>query len=270
MTWPLVTLVILDGWGIAPPGPGNAIELAGTPVFDGLTSSYPTTQLEASGGAVGLPDGQMGNSEVGHLTIGSGRILLQDLVRVTRAVESGAFFGDPGAHGARSTGHGSAVARCTCSGSSRPAGSTPTSTTSAPCSHWQTPGRWAQRTWVHAFTDGRDVSPHAAAADLATLPGERVATVVGRYYAMDRDGRWERTDRAVAAICDGIGEAADDPVAAIEASYAPRDHRRVRRARRARRPATPRPVHGRGCGVQLQAGSQAGSSPTACASAVST
>ncbi len=94
---PLVTLVILDGWGIAPPGPGNAVELARTPVFDELITRYPHTQLRASGAAVGLPDGQMGNSEVGHLTIGSGRILFQDLVRVSRAAEDGSLGAERGA-----------------------------------------------------------------------------------------------------------------------------------------------------------------------------
>ena len=91
-TYPLVALVILDGWGCAPAGPGNAVELAHTPVFDRLWRDYPHTTLEASGEAVGLPPGQMGNSEVGHLTIGSGRILDQDLQRVNRAVSSGAIF----------------------------------------------------------------------------------------------------------------------------------------------------------------------------------
>src|SRR5438034_7343830 len=91
-TFPLVALVILDGWGIAPPGPGNAVELADTPVFDRLWREYPHAQLEASGAAVGLPAGQMGNSEVGHLTIGSGRILFQDLVRVNTAIGDGSFF----------------------------------------------------------------------------------------------------------------------------------------------------------------------------------
>src|SRR5207248_6870744 len=91
-TYPLVALGILDGWGIAPPGPGNAIELADTPVFDRLWRDCPHAQLAASGAAVGLPEGQMGNSEVGHLTIGSGRILLQDLMRVNKAIESGDFF----------------------------------------------------------------------------------------------------------------------------------------------------------------------------------
>jgi len=90
--YPLVVLVVLDGWGIAPPGPGNAVELADTPVFDGLVARYPHAQLVASGEAVGLPQGQMGNSEVGHLTIGSGRILDQDLQRVNRAIRDGAFL----------------------------------------------------------------------------------------------------------------------------------------------------------------------------------
>src|SRR5918911_1245654 len=92
---PLVALVILDGWGIAPAGPGNAVELAKTPVFDRLWAEYPHTQLAASGEAVGLPAGQMGNSEVGHLTIGSGRVLYQDLMRVNRAIADGSFFENP-------------------------------------------------------------------------------------------------------------------------------------------------------------------------------
>ncbi|HEY6054294.1 MAG TPA: 2,3-bisphosphoglycerate-independent phosphoglycerate mutase, partial [Gaiellaceae bacterium] len=92
---PLVALVILDGWGIAPPGPGNAVLQAETPVFDRLWAEYPHTQLEASGPAVGLPPGQMGNSEVGHLTIGSGRILYQDLMRVNKAIEDRSLFSNP-------------------------------------------------------------------------------------------------------------------------------------------------------------------------------
>ena len=90
--YPLVVLIVLDGWGCAPPGPGNAVELAGTPVFDRLWREYPHTTLVASGEAVGLPPGQMGNSEVGHLTIGSGRVLYQDLMRVNRAVADGSLF----------------------------------------------------------------------------------------------------------------------------------------------------------------------------------
>src|SRR5206468_1197149 len=94
-SFPLVALVILDGWGIAPPGPGNAVELANTPVFDRLWREYPHATLVASGEAVGLPDGQMGNSEVGHLTIGSGRILDQDFQRVNRSIRDGSFFENP-------------------------------------------------------------------------------------------------------------------------------------------------------------------------------
>jgi 2,3-bisphosphoglycerate-independent phosphoglycerate mutase len=215
---PLVTLVILDGWGIAPAGPGNAVELARTPVFDALVSRYPTTQLAASGRAVGLPDGQMGNSEVGHLTIGSGRILYQDLVRVTRAVEDGSFFDNEALNGAfeRARERGGAVHLL---------GLVSQGGVHSHVEHLRALLELAERqgmetrTWVHAFTDGRDVSPEASVRDLATLPAERIATVVGRYYAMDRDKRWERTGRAVAAIVDGVGEPAEDPVAAVRASY---------------------------------------------------
>jgi 2,3-bisphosphoglycerate-independent phosphoglycerate mutase len=216
---PLVTLVILDGWGIAPPGQGNAVELARTPFFDELVSRYPSTQLAASGPAVGLPEGQMGNSEVGHLTIGSGRILYQDLVRVTRAVEDGSLFANESLQGAlrRARERG---------GSVHLLGLVSQGGVHSHIDHLRAllalaaREEMADRTWVHAFTDGRDVSPEASVTDLATLPTDRIATVVGRYYAMDRDQRWERTDRALAAILDGVGEQADDPVAAVRASYA--------------------------------------------------
>jgi 2,3-bisphosphoglycerate-independent phosphoglycerate mutase len=216
---PLVTLVILDGWGIAPPGPGNAVELAQTPVFDDLAARYPTTQLVASGAAVGLPDGQMGNSEVGHLTIGSGRILYQDLVRVTRAVEDGSLLTNEALVGAfrRARARGGAVHLL---------GLVSRGGVHSHIDHLRALLALAERhgmgeeTWVHAFTDGRDVSPEASVTDLATLPADRIATVVGRYWAMDRDKRWERTDRALAAIVAGVGESADDPVGAVRTSYA--------------------------------------------------
>jgi 2,3-bisphosphoglycerate-independent phosphoglycerate mutase len=210
--------VILDGWGIAPPGPGNAVELARTPIFDDLVARYPTTQLRASGPAVGLPEGQMGNSEVGHLTIGSGRILFQDLVRVTRAVEDGSLFENEALLGAflRAKERDGAVHLL---------GLVSTGGVHSHVDHLRALLELGERaglgyrTWVHAFTDGRDVSPHASVDDLATLPADRIATVVGRYYAMDRDKRWERTDRALDAIVGGIGEEADDPVAAVRSSY---------------------------------------------------
>jgi 2,3-bisphosphoglycerate-independent phosphoglycerate mutase len=214
----LVVLIVLDGWGIAPPGPGNAVELADTPVFDELWACYPHATLAASGEAVGLPAGQMGNSEVGHLTIGSGRILIQDLARVNRAIGDGFF--------ARNEALTAVFRRARERGGDvHLLGLVSQGGVHSHIEHLRAlldlarTEEMAERTWIHAFTDGRDVSPRAAATDLATLPGERIATVCGRYYAMDRDSRWERTDRAAAAILAADGKHADDPVEAIRASY---------------------------------------------------
>ena len=215
----LVTLVVLDGWGCAPPGPGNAVELARTPVFDRLWREHPHARLAASGEAVGLPPGQMGNSEVGHLTIGSGRVLFQDLQRVNVAVRDGTFFENAVLRGAfdRARARGGHVHLL---------GLVSYGGVHSHLDHVRALLELAQRcgmaerTWIHAFTDGRDVSPTSGARDLAELPPERVATVVGRYYAMDRDARWERTERALAAIVGGEGVRATDPTAAVHASYA--------------------------------------------------
>ena len=215
---PLVTLVVLDGWGCAPAGPGNAVELARTPVFDRLWREYPHGRLDASGEAVGLPPGQMGNSEVGHLTIGSGRILFQDLQRVNAAIADGSFFENAALVGAfeRARARGGDVHLL---------GLVSYGGVHSHIDHLRALLELSrrlgleERTWIHAFTDGRDVSPTAAAGDLGELPPERLATVVGRYYAMDRDARWERTERAVAAIVAGEGLRAADPVAAVRASY---------------------------------------------------
>ena len=215
----LVVLVILDGWGLAPPGPGNAVELADTPVFDALWERYPHSTLAASGEAVGLPPRQMGNSEVGHLTIGSGRILFQDLMRVNVAVRDGSFLDNHALVAAFRR----ARER---DGDVHLLGLVSYGGVHSHIDHLRAllvlaeREGMAGRTWIHAFTDGRDVSPHAAAKDLAELPADRIATVCGRYYAMDRDLRWERTERAFGAICLGEGEVAEDPAAAIEASYA--------------------------------------------------
>jgi 2,3-bisphosphoglycerate-independent phosphoglycerate mutase len=204
-----VVLVVLDGWGCAPPGPGNAVELADTPVFDRLWREYPHTTLKASGEAVGLPEGQMGNSEVGHLTIGSGRVLDQDLQRINRAIEDGSFFEIPALKAAFAKG-----------GDVHLLGLVSHGGVHSHIDHLQALLRFApERTWIHAFTDGRDVSPTSAANDLAELPTDRIATVAGRYYAMDRDQRWDRTQRAFAAIVEGQGEAAGDPVEAVRRSY---------------------------------------------------
>jgi 2,3-bisphosphoglycerate-independent phosphoglycerate mutase len=217
-TFPLVALVILDGFGCAPPGPGNAVELAATPVFDRLWAEYPHTRLAASGEAVGLPAGQMGNSEVGHLTIGSGRVLDQDLQRVNRAVASGAIFENEALVSAfrRARERG---------GDMHLLGLVSYGGVHSHIDHLRALLELAQRegmaerTWIDAFTDGRDVSPHSAVKDLAELPGGRIASVSGRYYAMDRDGRTERIALALDAIVTGDGAHAADPVAAVQASY---------------------------------------------------
>jgi 2,3-bisphosphoglycerate-independent phosphoglycerate mutase len=208
-TYPLVVLVILDGWGCAPPGPGNAISLARTPVFDRLWAEYPHTTLKASGEAVGLPPGQMGNSEVGHLTIGSGRILFQDLMRVNKAIETGELFDNPVLRSAFERGENVHLLGLVSNGGVH-----------SHIDHVRALLELApEKTWIHAFTDGRDVSPHSAVHDLAELPLDRVATVAGRYYAMDRDKRWDRTERALDAIVYGKGEHASDPIAAVQGSY---------------------------------------------------
>ena len=207
--FPLVALVILDGWGLAPPGPGNAVELADTPVFDKLWAEYPHTTLQASGEAVGLPHGQMGNSEVGHLTIGSGRVLFQDLMRVNKAIEDGSFFENPALLEAFERGQQTHLLGLVSYGGVH-----------SHMDHLKALLRFApEKTWIHAFTDGRDVSPHSAVRDLAELPTDRIATVAGRYYAMDRDQRWDRTDKALAAIVQGEGVPGSDPVQGVQRSY---------------------------------------------------
>jgi 2,3-bisphosphoglycerate-independent phosphoglycerate mutase len=205
----LVTLVILDGFGCAPPGPGNAVELAETLVFDRLWREFPHTTIAASGAAAGLPDGQMGNSEVGHLTIGAGRRLYQDLVRVNRSVEDGSFFENEALVAAFERGRRVHLLGLVSHGGVH-----------SHIDHLQALMRFApEKTWIHAFTDGRDVSPTSAVRDLALLPQDRIATVTGRYYSMDRDERWDRTQRAFDAIVNRVGVEARDPVAAVQASY---------------------------------------------------
>jgi 2,3-bisphosphoglycerate-independent phosphoglycerate mutase len=205
----LVALIILDGWGCAPPGPGNAISLAETPVFDGLLERFPHTTLDASGEAAGLPPGQMGNSEVGHLTIGSGRRLYQDLMRVNRAIVEGSFGASPVLRAAFNRGRRVHLLGLVSQGGVH-----------SHIDHLRTLLELApEDTWIHAFTDGRDVSPHAAIEDLATLPQDRIATVAGRYYAMDRDNRAERTQKAFDALMLGVGGHAASAIEAVQASY---------------------------------------------------
>jgi 2,3-bisphosphoglycerate-independent phosphoglycerate mutase len=221
--FPLVALVILDGWGCALPGPGNAVELADTPVFDDLWRRFPHTTLSASGEDVGLPPGQMGNSEVGHLTIGAGRVVFQDLMRINRSIERADFSENP------------ALVDAFARARERHANVHLLGLVSYGGVHSHIDHLrgllelarrqdMADRTFVHAFTDGRDVSPTSAENDLAELVAEdaQLVTVCGRYYAMDRDGRWERTERALAAILRGEGMTGSDPVTEVKRSYARR------------------------------------------------
>jgi 2,3-bisphosphoglycerate-independent phosphoglycerate mutase len=222
-TFPLVALVILDGWGCAPAGPGNAVSLANTPVFDELWAEYPHTTLVASGEAVGLPGGQMGNSEVGHLTIGSGRVLDQDFQRVNRAIADGSFFENDALVSAfrRARERGGDVHLL---------GLVSYGGVHSHIDHLRAllelarREDMADRTWIHAFTDGRDVSPTSAVRDLAELPDERISSVSGRYYAMDRDKRWDRTERALDVVLHrctptSTSTATDIAVTAVQRSY---------------------------------------------------
>jgi 2,3-bisphosphoglycerate-independent phosphoglycerate mutase len=217
-------LIILDGWGWAPPGPGNAISLARTPVWDALLSRYPHVLLEASGEAVGLPPGVMGNSEVGHLTIGSGRVIYQDLTRINRAIADGSFFQNPVLTGlidrVRARG-----------GSLHLMGLLSDAGVHSSLEHLKAlvvmaAARRTPRVYIHAFTDGRDTSPAAGAGyveELRRFLAEQgvgsLATVAGRYWAMDRDRRWDRVRRAYDALVWGRGLHAADAVAAVAEAY---------------------------------------------------
>ena len=218
-------LVVLDGWGYAPPGPGNAISLANTPVWDALWSDYPHVLLEASGEAVGLPPGVMGNSEVGHLTLGSGRIIYQDLSLINRAITDGSFFHNR----ALASVMDGVVVRGT---SLHLMGLLSDAGVHSVLGHLRalvTMGKQhgVQRLYIHAFTDGRDTAPtdgEGYAAEIESFTRSEglgiIATVCGRFYAMDRDRRWERLKLAYDALVHGAGLRAADAVAAVRESYA--------------------------------------------------
>ena len=220
-----VALIILDGWGWAEPGPGNAISLARTPLYDSLVARYPRVLLGASGPAVGLPDGIMGNSEVGHLTIGSGRILYQDLSRINRAIFDGSFAHNPVLGPAM-------VMAATIGGAVHLMGLLSDGGVHSSIEHIHALVRLAkdqgvEQLFVHCFMDGRDTSPHAGEGflrDLEEFLGSeglgRIATIGGRYYGMDRDKRWERVKPAYDCLVYGEGPQAENPKAAISASYA--------------------------------------------------
>jgi 2,3-bisphosphoglycerate-independent phosphoglycerate mutase len=197
---PCACLIVLDGWGLAEPGPGNAVSLAETPVFDELWSSYPHTTLTAWGRAVGLPEGQMGNSEVGHLNLGAGAVVRQDLVRIDDAIADGSLERNDALRAAFAD-----TSRVHLLGLVSDGGvHSSLEHLRALVALGATLG--AADVVVHAFTDGRDTLPHAGRAYLAELDridGARVGSVVGRYWAMDRDRRWDRTQRAYDLLVHG-------------------------------------------------------------------
>jgi 2,3-bisphosphoglycerate-independent phosphoglycerate mutase len=219
-----VVLVVMDGWGLAPAGPGNAISLARTPTLDRLVRDYPHGSLRACGRAVGLPDGQMGNSEVGHLNIGAGRVVYQDLTRITAAIDDGSFFENrvlkqacAKAAGRHSTFH--------------LMGLVSDGGVHSEMGHLKACLELARREGltdvvVHAFLDGRDTLPRSALGFLAEIEAAMhekgvgsYGVISGRYYAMDRDTRWDRTKLAWDALVYGDGEQAATAADAVAAAY---------------------------------------------------
>ncbi len=222
-----VVLVVLDGWGYRPESEANAIELAATPVWHRLWERGPRTLLDASGLAVGLPPGQMGNSEVGHLNLGAGRVVPQDLVRITQSIETGDFYTLPSLVdlGTALAGAGGTLHLMGLLGPGGVHAIDHHLLAAVEFGVRQGVGRIA----IHGFLDGRDTLPTSAGDVVRTLQEDlrrisggraRIATLTGRYYAMDRDKRWDRTRLAYDAMVHGTGVRAEDPAGAVLAAYA--------------------------------------------------
>lgn len=217
-------LIIMDGYGLAEPSQGNSMTLAKTPVLDKLMAECPNTTLSASGMDVGLPAGQMGNSEVGHTNIGAGRVVYQDLPRITKAIEDGSFF--------ENEAFLAAIENC----KQRDSALHLMGLMSNGGVHSHNTHTWAflelakrqglRKVYLHCFLDGRDVPPEsgrdfvADAQKHCEATGAKIATVMGRYYAMDRDTQWARVEKAYNAMVFGEGVQNPDPVKAVEDSYA--------------------------------------------------
>jgi len=215
---PLV-LTILDGWGYRAETNGNAIAQARKPTYDALLRDFPHTLIHTSGKAVGLPDGQMGNSEVGHLNIGAGRVVHMDVTRLDLMIEDGSFFRDTLLTDAMKHGRVHILGLVSSGG------------VHSSLNHLYALLRMAKEqqvaeVFVHCFTDGRDTGPNTGAGFIEELQSKiaeygigKIASLSGRYYAMDRDKRWDRIDRAYGAMVRGDGQKATDPVAALKQSY---------------------------------------------------
>ncbi|MEX1323013.1 MAG: 2,3-bisphosphoglycerate-independent phosphoglycerate mutase, partial [Synechococcaceae cyanobacterium] len=219
-----MVLTILDGWGYRPGEDHNAIRAADTPVMDALWHAYPHTLIEASGAAVGLPDDQMGNSEVGHLTIGSGRIIRQEMVRISQSVRDGSLAAHPtiNARADRLIARGGPlhlIGLCSDGG------------VHSHIDHLGGLLRWAAArgladVCVHVITDGRDTAPNSSPRFVARVEREiqaagvgRIATLCGRYWAMDRDSRWDRTEKAYRLLTESGPLSPLSAAGVIEASY---------------------------------------------------
>jgi 2,3-bisphosphoglycerate-independent phosphoglycerate mutase len=219
-----LALIIIDGWGYSPRREGNAIAMAETPYYDELCEKYPHTLLEASGSRVGLPEGVMGNSEVGHLNIGAGRVIRMDVSRVDHDIATGEFFRNQvllaAMEGVKKRGRALHLMGLVSDGQVH-----------SSQEHLYALLHLAkqlglERVFIHCFLDGRDTPPSSAAHYVAALQEKieeigsgQIASLIGRYYAMDRDKRWERTERAYELLVKGKGEPATDPVGAILRSY---------------------------------------------------
>jgi len=221
---PPTLLMVLDGWGINPRKEGNAIALARTPNMDELWSRYPHALLQASGEAVGLPNGQMGNSEVGHLNLGAGRIVYQEFTRITKEIREGKFFQNPTLLEAI---HKIQAAK----GALHLLGLVSDGGVHSHMDHLVALLRLAKqermdRVLIHAFLDGRDTPPKSGIEYVRQLKEEiarvkvgKIATLMGRYYAMDRDNRWERVEKAYLSMVMGKGRMGRDACSALESAY---------------------------------------------------
>ena len=219
-----LALIIIDGWGYSPTREGNAIALATTPYYDEICSKYPQTLLEAHGSRVGLPAGVMGNSEVGHLNLGSGRVIRMDVSLVDHEINTGEFFKNDALtkamEVAKSRGRALHLMGLLSDGQVH------SSQTHLYALLQMAKNHGLEQVFIHCFLDGRDTPPSSATTYIAALQRKmadigcgQIATVVGRYYSMDRDKRWERTSRAYELLVHGVGKHQKDPIAAVEHSY---------------------------------------------------